>query len=225
MNNRRFSTENKVFIEACRKMGTLPTKRQASKFRNKKGLAWSERETQYDNCKLLIFKLAGTYARITRIECNELISAGNEKFLICQKIYKSNKKGKQIRMDKIKFSTYLTWQLKGLFLEMGRKKRLQATIIIPITAEYDRMPCNKANQEDLMFFVDLLKELSTDATEVCKIVFETPSDLIDMLPKKQPRGLNRYQIQNHLRRYGWTFPRIWKAFREITKGLKLKNLA
>lgn len=39
MNNREF-TKNLEFIGYCKKAGIDPTKRQASKFRNKKGLAW-----------------------------------------------------------------------------------------------------------------------------------------------------------------------------------------
>lgn len=47
LTNQQFATENKAFIQHCKnvkklaKVEILPTSRQASKYRNKKGLAWA----------------------------------------------------------------------------------------------------------------------------------------------------------------------------------------
>lgn len=38
--NRQFSKTDKNFLSACEKAGVEPTARQASKYRNKKGLAY-----------------------------------------------------------------------------------------------------------------------------------------------------------------------------------------
>lgn len=43
--NRKFSEANNEFIEACKAVDLKPGKRQASKWRNKKGLAWKRRFT------------------------------------------------------------------------------------------------------------------------------------------------------------------------------------
>lgn len=40
MTNKKFANEDKVFKDACEKAGVEPTTRQASKFLNKKGLAY-----------------------------------------------------------------------------------------------------------------------------------------------------------------------------------------
>ena len=40
MSNRQFSQEDMKFRSACEKVGIKPTARQASKYRNKKGLAF-----------------------------------------------------------------------------------------------------------------------------------------------------------------------------------------
>ncbi len=159
----------------------------------------------YENYKRLIFKLAGTYSQITGIEFDELVSAGNEKFVTCQKTYDPSK---------AKFSTYLTWELRGLFREMQRKQnRYQANIV------QDLELSNSPVQEELVFFMDILEGLSSDAKDIIKIVFDTPMDLVEMLPKKQPRGISKHQIQKHLRQQGWPFSRIWKSFKEITESL------
>ena len=44
--NQKFAESNAEFIAACRKAGITPTKRQASKFRNKRGRAYAERREQ-----------------------------------------------------------------------------------------------------------------------------------------------------------------------------------
>lgn len=43
MTNRKFAEQNKEFIAACRRVEIQPTKRQASKFRNRRGLAYKHR--------------------------------------------------------------------------------------------------------------------------------------------------------------------------------------
>jgi len=40
MTNKEFFVKDQAFIAACEKAGINPTKRQASKWRNHKGLAW-----------------------------------------------------------------------------------------------------------------------------------------------------------------------------------------
>jgi hypothetical protein len=38
--NKEFAQKDQAFINACEKAGIKPTKRQASKYRNKKGIAF-----------------------------------------------------------------------------------------------------------------------------------------------------------------------------------------
>lgn len=40
MTNAEFAASDREFIEACRMAGIPPSKREASKYRNKQGLAW-----------------------------------------------------------------------------------------------------------------------------------------------------------------------------------------
>lgn len=42
MTNRQFAETDKYFIECCKRTNVKPTTRQASKFRNKRGLAYTE---------------------------------------------------------------------------------------------------------------------------------------------------------------------------------------
>ena len=42
LTNAKFAAKNEEFIAACAVAGVKPTSRQASKFRARKGLAWSK---------------------------------------------------------------------------------------------------------------------------------------------------------------------------------------
>jgi hypothetical protein len=42
LTNKKFAEEDKKFKKACDRVGLPPTTRQASKYRNKKGLAYKE---------------------------------------------------------------------------------------------------------------------------------------------------------------------------------------
>lgn len=41
--NRKFSQEDRLFLKACELAGVEPTRRQASKFRNKNGSAYAQK--------------------------------------------------------------------------------------------------------------------------------------------------------------------------------------
>ena len=46
VNNRKFAETDKKFKAACEAAGVEPSKRQASKWRQKRGKAWHERRKQ-----------------------------------------------------------------------------------------------------------------------------------------------------------------------------------
>lgn len=161
----------------------------------------------YKDYKGLIFHLAGRYhPNIHGMSLDELISEGNLEFVRCQPDFDPAKN--------TKFSSYLYIRLRGAYKNAQRKrgneKRRIAYELLAIPIEIEtRTP------ESRCLFKEAIKGLSSDAKEIIKIVFETPMDLVGMLPKKQPRGLNKSQIGKYMRSQGWGFPRISKAFAEI----------
>lgn len=161
-----------------------------------------ENTIDYADYEKMIYNLAHRFNRTTGIELDELIALGNMKFVDCQKNYDPMLAA---------YSTYLTIQIKGMFLEMSRKRN-NYPIHIP-----DVEIANKPIAEEMLFFKEILRELSDDAKVVIDIVFNTPRELVAMvLDLDQPRGLNKSQISKFLRKQGWPFCKIDETFKEIS---------
>ena len=168
----------------------------------------------YEDYEKLIYKLAHRYYKTTGIEFDELVSCANLKFIECQKTFDP---------AMASFSTYLYWQIQGLYLEMSRKNnkwKIQAGKFYNSPIQEEQQGMTNVTPEEYVFFKEIIDKLSDDAKEVISIIFSTPGEMIDMIMNlDQPRGVNKHQIQKYLRKKGWVFTRIWKTFKEISTAL------
>lgn len=79
------------------------------------------------------------------------------------------------------------------------------------------------NPEGMAIRKDLVDRLSEEAKEVIKIIFNTPSELVDYLwgcKEKQVDRLTCSNIRQYLRYYGWKHLVIEDAFQEIKLFLR-----
>jgi hypothetical protein len=165
---------------------------------------------KYEDYQALIFKLAHRYHRYSGIEFDELVGWANLKFVECQKDY-----------DPVlaSFGTYLHIQIQGLFLGLAQKH--WKTKDIELNLDTANQSTNNSTPENLLIFKQTLENLSSDAREVIKIIFNTPIDLINMTmrPSKYSKKVTKQQLEEYLRKQGWSFYRIWKTFKEIALAL------
>lgn len=75
-------------------------------------------------------------------------------------------------------------------------------------------PGNAPTQEQALYFKEIMSELSEEAKEVCKMIFEAPHQFLAHAPK-----LSRGVIKDQLRQRGWKWASIWRSFREIKQAL------
>jgi len=68
-------------------------------------------------------------------------------------------------------------------------------------------------------FRELLSILSEEAKEVTELIFNTPTELIE-IALETGRGITRHAIFKYLRHQGWVVPAIKNAFNEIRLGLR-----
>lgn len=64
----------------------------------------------------------------------------------------------------------------------------------------------------------LLASLSADAETVCRLVLETPAELIEALAAGEPYRC-RVSLRNWLQGLGWTAERVVEAFQELREAL------
>ncbi len=89
--------------------------------------------------------------------------------------------------------------------------------------------CNKhfeqraISPEGIAVRKDLIDRLSEEAKEVIKIIFNTPSELVEYLwgcKEKQVDKLTCHDLRQYLRYYGWKFTVIEGVFQEIKLFLR-----
>ena len=185
---------------------------------------------KYEDYKNMIFNLAHRFHKTTGIETKELISCGNLKFVTCQEKYDSSRAS---------FSTYLTIQIRGLFLEMDRKQRANPEFNPTFSAEeswdniesanfngfdvFPRMfgwvPTDAATPDKYLVLKEMLYNLSDDAQEVVGVIFNAPNELVNMIPNKFSHGITKNLIKRYLLTQGWYQAKIRTAFNEISDTL------
>jgi len=70
------------------------------------------------------------------------------------------------------------------------------------------------------FFKEMLSILSEEAQEVCKLVFDSPAELMEMAIGSREKGINKNNLTKYLHHQGWPFRVIKSTFKEIKSGLK-----
>jgi RNA polymerase sigma factor (sigma-70 family) len=76
---------------------------------------------------------------------------------------------------------------------------------------------NNAYQPD--FFSTCLNNLGEDALDIIKLIFDTPQDLLDMIPVNFSLGLRKGILEKYLRNKGWAGNKVKFAFKEIEKAI------
>ena len=64
-------------------------------------------------------------------------------------------------------------------------------------------------------FKDALVSLSSEAQEVCRMIFTSPQEFLILNKPKLSRG----KLKDALRDANWSWPKIWACFREIKSAL------
>lgn len=143
-------------------------------------------------------KLALSYNRTTGIEVEELVSEAYLEYLIWEPRYDPEKSAR---------STFAWMVMEGKMRDLAARAKNA-----PVAdSEYIETCASLAgNPETRYLFLDSLRELSTDAFEVCRMIFEAPLTFIQDTPRA-----SRKTLADFLRTQGWTFVRIENVIREL----------
>jgi DNA-directed RNA polymerase specialized sigma24 family protein len=156
---------------------------------------------KYEDHKQIIVKLAWDFAN-SEEEKKELIAEGNYQYCLCLMRFDPNKK--------TKFGTFFYECLFNRFMNLQRDRSRKG-----ITVDVDLLAENVVERN--MIFKDSLTNLSENAKEIVKVIFETPDDFYQAA--KEEIQVNKRMITDYLISRGWKFQTIWDGFSEINKML------
>lgn len=150
----------------------------------------------------LIRSVAWSFHKSTGIEFEELFGEASLAYVEALETHEP---------EKAKLSTYATVIMQNhLKTFCDEEKRNQGK-----SSFSDDFFAGKENQEQDFFFQEWVSELPRDLQIVCKVIFEAPEELISTSAKATRGNLIR-----KLRTWGWSWPRIWTAIREMKLALK-----
>jgi len=166
-------------------------------------------DINYEDYKKTIQKHAWRCHNLTGIEVEELISAGNEEFVRIQNSFDGNKSC---------FGTYLVWKLRGLYSTIRRD--MINSCMRPVERKeikyiYKNIYNDSTNPEKNCIFGELIQNLPKNAKEIINMIFSSPDELIETIPKKRPQGITKAVMRKYLINQCWNTAKINKAFNDI----------
>lgn len=161
----------------------------------------------YQKYKNLLASRAWHWHRCNpHIEFEDLLGEAGLAFCICQTKFDPERG--------TKFSTFLHHCVNNaLHLYVMRN-------VSRFADEVDLLPDRDPSSEALLQFKQWASGLSAEAQFICRCIWETPAELVEMaMGSSNPKNTRRI-LAKYLRERGWKWRSIFNAFTEIKEGLK-----
>ncbi len=174
-------------------------------------------EIRFEDYKNMLRKLAWSFNRTTGLPFEDLLSSAYLAFCHSLKTYNP---------DKGKFSTYLYHTARTRLVDHCNVSHYwkedmsgyQPQAPDLLEAQLKLNP-NYQDPESAAIFKDSIENLSSEAQEICKMIFESPQEFLVVNKPKLSRG----RVKEVLREMGWSWSQIWSGFREIKTALSQIN--
>ena len=167
---------------------------------------------QYDDHVKLIHKLAHRYTKRQLVKIPNLDQKDYQKELVCEGNQTFLRAFKEWEPERSKFSTYL-WLNLELDFEKYNKQFFRISVREHELPEF-WTGHQVALQEHRATFLSSIRVSSKEAQEIITIILSGPSELLGLLGDEPPRKV-RGALKDYLRRLGWSWPKIWKSFKEV----------
>jgi len=159
----------------------------------------------YDDHKHLIYALAHQMSRQTGHEVDRLIAQGNYCFMEAARSWPRKQK-------------FSTWLYRALFNDLRNFARKNERLVLDNEGSQAIPSHYSADPARVAMFRDALANLSEEARVVVGIVLDGPEEVLGWVAHRSPRAI-RGLLKEHLREQGWSWPVIWRTFREIKELL------
>jgi len=149
-------------------------------------------------------KIAWSFHHTTGLEFEDLQSVAYLALVEAEKTYQGN--------TGVRFSTYAYHHIRNALVDYCTKEQTRA---MPVDPHPDQLTTSRTPEQDVSF-MSVLEGLSDEAKTVCKIIFESPNEFLELNRPKLSRG----RVKEKLRELGWSWSMIWDSFREIKTALR-----
>jgi len=159
----------------------------------------------YADVRLLLYKIAHSFARRYNYPADELISEAHHSFVKCVDRYEPERFSRKSR-----FSSYVCFAVSNDLKTFLQKQRRHMGHL-----EVNEEVCG--TEDPNQFLLRFLPHLEDDAKLVVSLVLEAPAELSAILGEKDVRTKCAAQrtLKHHLLNLGWTRDRVAIAFEEI----------
>lgn len=165
----------------------------------------------------MIKSRAAAWHKMTGIDIKEFESLGGYLFARIQAENSYNP-------DKSSFSTYFYQTLNGNFQQYAKTVKKMNSMETSIeNHDFISEHSDCCNAENLLIFQEIIDGLSNDAKEVCRIIFESPNDLIDMILNRDGhKRISKRTLEIYFHEVKkWTINRFRDSVLEIKQTLQI----
>jgi len=149
----------------------------------------------------LVRKVAWSFTKSTGQEFDELFSEAVLAYIEAVQSYNP---------EKAKLSTWVTQTMTNQLITYCAKEKIYTNF----PEFFEDTISGQENQERKYLFKEWIQNLPRDLQLICKIIFETPNEILAGSPKA-----SRSKLVKKLREQEWSWPRIWKGVRDMKKAL------
>jgi len=153
----------------------------------------------------LIRKIAWSFAKTTGLEFDELFSEASLAYVESLRSYNP---------EKARLSTWAVKIMTNRLITFC----MNQDIFVNLPEFFEDIFPGQSNTEEEYLFKDWILCLPQDLQLICKIVLETPEEVLAESPKA-----SRGKIIEKLRSLKWSWPRIWNGIRNIKIALNEKE--
>lgn len=160
----------------------------------------------------LIRKRCWSWHRSTGIDYADLFDVGLEA---------AQKAERKWDPEKRAFSTFLWITLENTIKNYVQRRMLERELFSGDELEASQVPNHhgQLNPEISSDFKDRMAHLSQEASEVARVVLESPLEILGMVAPESPKAI-RSRLKNFFLKRGWTEKKVTLAFQEIKEMVR-----
>ncbi len=164
----------------------------------------NDAELLYEQHSNLIRTIAWSWSKRFNRNVDDLIGEGDEAFMRAVRTWNP---------ERGLFKTHLSRCLRGQIIDYLKKVDLSPDP--DLLPEIEWLDDGEENRERMSEWMGTISE---EGREIIRILLESPMEVLGIIGSESGRKM-RGILKRHLRSEGWTYPSIWRSFKELKREI------